>query len=816
MKSITLIVIILVLLSSGSILYAQTDWSTMIDTTWGEGLPTADKLQIFDTFWETIDSDYAGFHNRDVNWDSLRNVYRPMVEAGVSRGRFSAIMDQLHLALLEMHTFVYDVEVRETELKPGVPLLVFWFENYAGDHGYFGAGLTPLPDSTAFVYKVVDNHPLDLEPGDIVLGYDGIPWKYLYQDLLEAELPVTSFYEPVKNIGLGSSEWSVSHIWLMSVGLNWHLFDTIDILKYGSGDTLHLATNVLSNLNEQLICTEQMPIPGIDFPDIASFDKPLVTYGMVDGTQIGYIYVCSWLEELGDGPAFSNAVNTLIDEHQAAGIIIDTRANMGGQMEQANGGLRRLFNFNLEELHLAERSHPDNHLSMRQVTTGYCSGENFRFSADQYLYDRPIAVLTGPSTVSAGDYNSLRLKFHPMVRIFGKPTNTAFTCFTTTFFNVTVHEDWLAGYAPRNAYLADSPIKYLIHVGFDVDEEVWLTQEDVIKGEDTVVKRAIEWIQNLAHAHDVTVDKTYAAPGSDHVVINTIVENPNENDLSVKAYINTDSGILDSLSLFDDGQHNDGSENDGTWGNSWLTLDEEQQHKIDVKTVDSTANSSRTLPQVRRFTTIGPLSYAGLSPYVLEDTIANPGDGLSFKFYLKNEGEEAAAENIDARLYSNTSKVVIHSHYSAFGNIAAGNTVESTQGYSFVISSDIYTDTTIYLTLEISSGDYHYWTDSIPLDIITSIDNSKNKIPTTYALRQNFPNPFNPTTMINYELPITNDVDLSIYNLLGQKVVTLVLGKKNAGYHQVKWDASGFASGIYYYKIESGEFVDVKKMILLR
>ena len=70
--------------------------------------------------------------------------------------------------------------------------------------------------------------------------------------------------------------------------------------------------------------------------------------------------------------------------------------------------------------------------------------------------------------------------------------------------------------------------------------------------------------------------------------------------------------------------------------------------------------------------------------------------------------------------------------------------------------------------------------------------------------------------MINYQLPMANEVELSIYNLLGQKVMALVSEKQNAGHHQVKWDASGFASGIYYYQIIAGEFQDVKKMILLR
>jgi polyhydroxybutyrate depolymerase len=99
---------------------------------------------------------------------------------------------------------------------------------------------------------------------------------------------------------------------------------------------------------------------------------------------------------------------------------------------------------------------------------------------------------------------------------------------------------------------------------------------------------------------------------------------------------------------------------------------------------------------------------------------------------------------------------------------------------------------------------------------VTSIETQVTSKPNNFYLNQNYPNPFNPVTMINYQLPMTNEVDLSIYNLLGQKVVTLVSEKQKAGYHQVEWNASGFASGIYYYSIKAGEFHDVKKMILLR
>jgi hypothetical protein len=101
---------------------------------------------------------------------------------------------------------------------------------------------------------------------------------------------------------------------------------------------------------------------------------------------------------------------------------------------------------------------------------------------------------------------------------------------------------------------------------------------------------------------------------------------------------------------------------------------------------------------------------------------------------------------------------------------------------------------------------------------LTNIDESIfDRLPRQFELGQNYPNPFNPTTKINYELPITNDVDLSIYNTLGQKVATLVEKKQPAGRYQVSWNASEFASGVYYYRLSTGSgFIQIKKLVLLK
>jgi len=85
-----------------------------------------------------------------------------------------------------------------------------------------------------------------------------------------------------------------------------------------------------------------------------------------------------------------------------------------------------------------------------------------------------------------------------------------------------------------------------------------------------------------------------------------------------------------------------------------------------------------------------------------------------------------------------------------------------------------------------------------------------------YELSQNYPNPFNPVTVIRYSLIENRFVKLKVYDVLGNEVATLVNRKQNAGSHEVDFDGSNFSSGIYFYKLETENFVDTKKMILLK
>ncbi|MGK9475330.1 cohesin domain-containing protein [Melioribacter sp. OK-6-Me] len=99
-------------------------------------------------------------------------------------------------------------------------------------------------------------------------------------------------------------------------------------------------------------------------------------------------------------------------------------------------------------------------------------------------------------------------------------------------------------------------------------------------------------------------------------------------------------------------------------------------------------------------------------------------------------------------------------------------------------------------------------------DVVTGVE--EEGVPTEFKLLQNFPNPFNPTTVIKYGLPKEAHVRLTVYNVLGQEITTLVNKNQTAGYHRVSFDATDLNAGIYIYKLEAGDYVSIKKMILVK
>jgi hypothetical protein len=106
--------------------------------------------------------------------------------------------------------------------------------------------------------------------------------------------------------------------------------------------------------------------------------------------------------------------------------------------------------------------------------------------------------------------------------------------------------------------------------------------------------------------------------------------------------------------------------------------------------------------------------------------------------------------------------------------------------------------------------------DSMNLFEVVTTSVEFDELPAGFALSQNYPNPFNPTTNISFVLPEASDVKLTVFNMLGQRVAVLTQGMYSSGMHTVNFNAANLASGTYVYRIEAGNFVQVRKMLLLK
>jgi hypothetical protein len=146
------------------------------------------------------------------------------------------------------------------------------------------------------------------------------------------------------------------------------------------------------------------------------------------------------------------------------------------------------------------------------------------------------------------------------------------------------------------------------------------------------------------------------------------------------------------------------------------------------------------------------------------------------------------------------SKPTSGKHWSVtFQGVLGQSSVDSTTGFQFVA---------------ISAGDVKF--DSLVTGIDLGPLTEGGALPTVYGLSQNYPNPFNPSTRIEFALPKAGPVEVKIYNTLGQEVATLVSETMGVGNHTVVFNAGNLASGLYFYRIQAGQFTSVKKMMLVK
>jgi hypothetical protein len=144
--------------------------------------------------------------------------------------------------------------------------------------------------------------------------------------------------------------------------------------------------------------------------------------------------------------------------------------------------------------------------------------------------------------------------------------------------------------------------------------------------------------------------------------------------------------------------------------------------------------------------------------------------------------------------------------YIMIGYVNGHGTTTEPQEYSYM-DNTVETGTYFYRLKQIDFlGTYEY-SDEIEVDV---------NGPLTFGLEQNYPNPFNPSTIIKYSVPETGSIKLSIYSVIGEEAAVLVDGIVQAGFYEITFDASNLPSGVYFYRLQAGSFVETKKMLLLK
>lgn len=437
------------------------------------------------------------------------------INSGVSRGRFAGIMGELMRHINDAHSGFSDNVINYgSATYLGKPLFT-GFED-----GTFGACLTMLPDSTALVYNVVPNHPFNLQPGDIIEGYNNIPWKNLIPIILQYQLPAIQY--------LGSSPEATYHRYIQSVGSNWYLFDSIQIRKC-DGSIFTYSTDLMLNTQFADLCTEELPVPGVSPITLNDYVNNQISNssGVITGTRIGYVNMLDCLD--GSGDSLYTHFTKLIKDSMVKGLVFDIRSNFGGSILAYLNAMNSIHYNNFNWVGYGERNDTSNLYSM--VNTGLVSWYSI-IDTDPDYSEIPVAILTGPNAVSAGDLIPLMFKHYDHVRTFGKSTAGAFG----TYDPITLpNSDYRASKQLSNFFEYNDTSTYLSHTSYPVNQPTWFQKDSICNGVDNILTEAMQWIQQQISTSAISLEKENKL---------TIFPNPTNESVSIESPIHGTVSIL--------------------------------------------------------------------------------------------------------------------------------------------------------------------------------------------------------------------------------------------------------------------------------
>ena len=362
---------------------------------------------------------------------------------------------------------------------------------------------------------------------------------------------------------------------------------------------------------------------------------------------------------------------------------------------------------------------------------------------------------------------------------------------------------------------------YLAYISFDPNEKwgtIWFQNQrpgNSIVGKIGEINAPFSTYAHLCgniYAFKPTVINPYAEINKDSVLFQTTFSDIYNYPFTPHLiYTNSDSSQTDSLTLFDDGIHGDLLSNDGIYGAYIPPQPEEDFYTIGVSTINNQTNKYFITPKIAGFTNAGPV--------VLDSINIKPKSTyFSVIPFLENKSISKVITNASVKLTSNDPWFAgVAPSFRALPDINPGSVAQPSSSFSVGIIDTLSPGYVIF-KVEVLSDGWTYWTDTMQVPIPKPPDEVDNEEihPIAFNLEQNYPNPFNPSTTIGYQLAEGCKVTLKIYDVLGKIVETLVDEYKPAGRYETGFSAAKLPSGVYFYQLRTGSYVETKKMLLLK
>jgi hypothetical protein len=195
--------------------------------------------------------------------------------------------------------------------------------------------------------------------------------------------------------------------------------------------------------------------------------------------------------------------------------------------------------------------------------------------------------------------------------------------------------------------------------------------------------------------------------------------------------------------------------------------------------------------------TVYTLDFSGIIPVELTSFTAKALDGVVYLNWTTATEQNNLGFEVERR---------VDGDYSKIGFISGHGTTTEIQNYTFT-DEELESGTYFYRLKQLDYDGSFEYSSEVKVEILT---------PTYFTLKQNYPNPFNPNTTISFSIPNESNVIMKVFDLVGNEVKTLVNEKFSAGIYTVEFDAANLPSGVYFYQLEAGDFVNTKKMVIMK